>query len=283
MLKFFRNIGKSIYSPIFYQELEQRSTWLTLRYYLGVISLVAFLLGLGGTAVFGPMLTQFTSQATPVIQEIYPKDLVITIKSGTAASNIQSEEPYLIKMPKEMQEFLGATTTQNLAVINTKENADSNRFLALDAWILVAKDGIMVVQGTEDNMTTQLQPYTSDAVVTHDSYVAMVNKIASLGDKLPIVLLIVLIVAFFLWGVVRLLYFLVVALLVWLLLKARKLPATYGYAFRLSVHAATLPILLNFILVFVTGNIRTLAMLPFLFTIILLGVVWVNTKGTKPV
>jgi len=280
MIKFFRNVWKSIYNPSFYKELETRSTWLSVRYYFGLICVIAFFLGLGATAVLGPMLSTFLGQAKPVVLDIYPKELVVTIKAGTAASNVT--EPYFVKMPDKMKQFFGATTTNiNLVVINTRENADQGKFQTMNSLVLVAKDGLMIAKNGEGKTGTEFQPYTNDIVMTHDVYAVFVDKLAGFGNKLPVVMLVVFFIGFFIWGIIRMAYFLLAAVLVYLLLKARKMPATYGHAYRLTLHAATLPILLNFFLSFIMFDPRALAVLPFLFTIILLAVVWFNTQETK--
>ncbi|MFA6006803.1 MAG: DUF1189 family protein [Candidatus Paceibacterota bacterium] len=279
MLKFFKNIKNSVYNPEFYKELEGRSIWLSLRYYFGLIVLVALLLGLGYTAILGPMIVGFLGKADPVIRNVYPKELVVTIKSGSAASNVA--EPYFIKMPKEMQEFFGATTTQNLVVVDTHEKADPDKFRSFDTWALIAKDGLMVIKNNDKAGALEFQAYSSDLVLTQETYLSFIDKMMSYGDKLPIVIFVILLAVILLWGVARLGYFLIAAVLVYLLLKARKLPANYAHAYRLTVHAATLPILINLVLAAVTGDPRTLATVPFVFTIILLGVVWVNLREAK--
>jgi len=282
MLQFFKNIRRSVYDPVLYTELETRSTWLTLRYYSGLVVLVALVFGVAGTIFLSPLLTRFIGTARPVIESTYPKDLVITIKSGSAASSVQSQEPYAIPMPQELRAVLGTSTARNLVVINTREKADLGRFATYNTWLLVAKDGILFPKsgGTGDT-SLQFQPYTSDLVITQSSYLALIDKLASFGDTLPLVICAFLIIAFIVWGLVRLLYFLVVALLVWLLLKSRQLPGSYGYSYRIAVHAATVPILANVFLFFVTGTMRSLSLIPFVFTIVLLGVVWLNLR--KPV
>ena len=281
MLKFLKNIKKSVYDPAFYKELATSSTWGSLRYFVGITASVAFFLGLGATAILGPMMLDFIHQAEPVIRNLYPKELVVTIKSGTAASNVA--EPYVIKMPKEIQKFFDATTTPNLAVIDTHEPADPDRFLSLNTWLLFSKDGLTYMKGGEGKLGIEFQKYENDVVMTHDNYTGLVNKILSFGNKLPIAMLLFFVIALFIWGVFQLVYFLFAALLVYLLLKSQGMVAKYGHAYRLTIHAATLPILINFVLAFVTGDIRALAVLPFLFTIILLGVVWVNIRGVKTV
>jgi len=281
MLNFFKNIVKSVYNPTFYKELETRSTWASVRYYLGLSVIIAVILGASTAALLSPLVVAFLGQAKPVVLDIYPKDLVITIKSGSAASNVS--EPYFIKMPDKMKQFFGATSTINLAVIDTREKADQSKFASFNTLSLVAKDGVMLLKGENGVAGTTFQPYTSDFVMKHDVYVDFVNKVAGFGDKLPIVMLVSLIVGFFLWGVVRMLYLLLAALLVYLMFKARKMPVAYGQSYRIALHAATVPILVNLILAFFTFNPSILSTMPFLFTIILLAVVWFNTRETKAV
>lgn len=280
MQKFLKKIVRSVYDPEFYKELRASSTWLSLRYFVGITAWVAFFIGLGATALLGPLMLNFIHQAEPVIRDIYPNELVVTIKSGTAASNVA--EPYRIKMPKPVQDFLGATSTQSLAVIDTRNNAEPSAFLNMNTWALVAKDGIMVMKADDDkNIGTEFQAYQNDFVITHDAYTKLVDKLLGFGDKLPFVMLVFFIIGFFIWGAFELVYFIFAAILVYLLLKSRGVEANYGYSYRIAIHAATLPILINFVLAFATGDIRALAVFPFLFTIILLGVVWANLRQAK--
>lgn len=282
-MNFFKNIAKSVYSPAFYLELRTRSTWLSLRYYLGLSAIIALILGLAATAVFGPILLQFVSKAEPVVRDLYPSELVVTVKSGSAATNVA--EPYTIKVPKEMQEFFGATSTISLVTIDTRQNADITNFLALRTLFLVAKDGIVLNKDLDGGAAgAEFHAYTKDFVMTKDVYVGFVDKLTGFGDKLPYAMMVFLVVALFLWGVARLVYCLPVAVLVYLILKTRNTtgePVSYGHAYRTTVHAATLPILINFFFAFASGNIMMLAGVPFLFTLILLAVVWMNTRAAQ--
>lgn len=282
MTTFIKRIGQSVYSPEFYRQLASSSTWRSLGYYLLFAFLVAVVLGLGVSSVVVPTLSRVVAEGLPVAEGLYPKELVITIKGGQAAANVS--QPYFIRTPDVLLEKLkneeGVQIPPNLAVVDTKNSFNAEQFARYNTVIWVARDGFAVIKDAgAGTFSAEFQNYTNDLVINHDRYATLIEKMKGFTEWLPGATVALLMVAFFVWGIVRLVYFLIAAVLVYLLLKVLKQPASYGYAYRLTLHAATLPILLNLALAFFAGNIHPVSTIPFLFTIIILFIVWVNIRA----
>src|SRR3989338_1128600 len=79
---------------------------------------------------------------------------------------------------------------------------------------------------------------------------------------------------------VNFLYLILGAALIFLLGRLLKQRWSYGASYRIGLHAVTLPLLLNMLLSFF--YLPTIS-LPFLFTAIILAVVFVNYKDATPV
>jgi len=288
MLDFLKKIRSSVYDPDFYRGLIDTSVWSAVRYYLWIAFFIAVILSLSTTAFLGPRLLTFVDESEDVARGLYPAELVVTVKSGTAASNVA--EPYRVPMPKELDELFATReyftgnkirAPTNFAVINTNKEANIKEFYQMDTFILVAKDGLMVDQDVGTKPKVQFDEYGTDIVMTHTLYQSILDGVYRLRQYLPVAILAVFFGGFFLWGVLHFVYFIFAGLLIYLLLRARSLSATFGNSYKIAIHASTLPILANFILTFATMNPATLARVPFLFTIILLLVVWVNTRGIE--
>lgn len=280
MFSFFKNIGKSVYSPTFYGELGERSVWFSLRYYLGLVLLVATILGLGASAIFVPTLSKIIKEGLPIAETLYPKELVITIKAHEAASNVK--EPYVIPLPEVMKSQSKSRATElpdNLVVIDTQKPYNADTFSVYSSAMVVNKDGFSVVADTEGGtFIPKFTPYSTDYVITHEKYVGLTKNISMLAEKFPDFAVLFFITIFFIMGISRLLLFIPIAGLIWLLLKSLSKQNTYGYAYRLAVHASTVPIVINLLLTFVLGTVRALATIPFLFTLILLATAWINLR-----
>jgi hypothetical protein len=73
---------------------------------------------------------------------------------------------------------------------------------------------------------------------------------------------------------VNLLYFVPLALFPWVIARARKLPASYGAAYRMTMHANTLPAVVNMILTdgFLVPPV------PYVYPVVLLAVLFFNIR-----
>ena len=108
---------------------------------------------------------------------------------------------------------------------------------------------------------------------TYESYIAPYYKYIG-----PIIAVAIFVALCFIY-VGYLLYMIIGAIVIYILLKLMKIPATYGKSYQIGLHALTLPVLLQFLFVLLNLPIMRIPLLP---TVILVTVVYVNFKGFTP-
>ena len=128
----FSTIAGSFYSKELYAQLPRarRAFW--------VLALLGFLFSIQAAifAFFG-IQAFLNSGALDKITEVYPQELVVEIKDGIASTNV--DEPYYIKMPGA-----AATSTQYLAVIDTRSNLSIDTVTEYDAVIVLLQKRAIV-------------------------------------------------------------------------------------------------------------------------------------------
>src|SRR3989338_6906966 len=102
-MQFFRDTVKSIFNPLYYQQLQEKPLSYSLKYFLKLSLLLAFIISVVLTVQFIPMVGIFINETNSKLPKIFPVDLMITLKGGTVSTNAQ--EPVLFRIPPEDQKI----------------------------------------------------------------------------------------------------------------------------------------------------------------------------------
>jgi len=281
-MNFFKTIFASIYSPQFYQTIPQKTLWAALRYFL----LLVFLLTVVQTIISaGPISSSFKNAVKNLVYslvDLYPQELIITIKDGKVSTNV--EEPYFIPLLGTASEFWQAQgeeaeTLENLLVIDTKTPYSSAQMNEYSTVALLTKDALFVREDQgEINVfdLSKISGFTLDRALI-DSFVA---KAAPYLEYLgPIVTGSVFLMTYssYSWRVVYALFFGVAVLI---LSSTWKLGWNYRQAYNMSLYAMTAGVIVEFI-VGITSPIYQFGGFPFLFSLITVGVVFVNIRTMR--
>jgi len=220
MKTFFTTIGRSIYSPQFYDELREKPFSFSFKYYVKLSLFVSF-----------------------VVVIAFAISYIPKIKNGI---NAFSREPYVIPMPESLQNAEGQSgnTYKNLLVIDTRNSFDLAKFHAADTMLTLTRDSIAGYRNS-NRANVQVIALASVPDITIDQ--AMIRGIISRIQPVLNVLVYLSLPFVFLAGLLyaawRMLYLLIASLIIWLALKIMKKPSTYGKAYQVGLHAITLPIL----------------------------------------
>ncbi|MEK7212101.1 MAG: DUF1189 family protein [Patescibacteria group bacterium] len=269
---------QSVYSPDFYRELKDKPLKFSIKYFylLAVVLSVIWALILTFTIV--PIVNVFITQLGPMARDFYPAELVITVQNGQASANVS--QPYLIKMPvTEGVKVPGTDEKQveNILAIDTVSPFDPKLIDEYKAAALLTKDYLVM---RDDNvLKVQKLADFPNLTIDQDRFSTVVEQVQSIFNRFAPVFTVVVSLLIFLGMLVaasyKLLYLLLLALLIMLIGKIKKLDVNYKYAYRIGIHAMSLGLVLSPVLFLLH------AVIPYLFTILLLVMAWANLKPAE--
>ncbi len=276
MKQFFQSIKDSIYNPSYYAELRTRPLSYSIKYFYKL----AVLLALVGVILFSftafPNLQSFFSDAGGKIIDYYPADLEIKVEKGEVSIN--QPEPYELPLPEEMKGEIEREMpgVKNLVVIDTATPFSLEQFdrYATLVWLtkthLAARDGKGQVRL---NALQSLGGLTIDKTFVGNT----LQKFAPVIKSIPFLILVLVFLGTLIAISGKLLYLLIAGAIVFLYFKSRKDPISYRTAYQIALHAITFPILFIFVIHLVFPQFQ----IPLLTTILLLLVVYMNTRITS--
>ncbi len=275
-MKFIQTFKQSFYSPQFYRELKNKSFWFSLKYFYSLVLILAFVSAVVSSIFVLPMVKTLMQKAEPFLRS-YPSELAITIQDGRASTNV--EEPYFVEMPRgfcdladEMKED-DFCKLANVVTIDTKTPFSLGKMEEYKTLAWLTSDSMVIKQGAETKITALKD--LPNTVIDKQLMDGLADKTAKIVKRAtPIVLPVTAILIFlaYIVSLSKLVYLLFGALIVLLIANIKKVEMTYGYAYRIGLHAVTLGVILNFL-----GN-SGLPSVPFLFTIIFAVCAWVNIE-----
>lgn len=273
---FARTFWKSLTNPSYYKDILSAKFSFSLKYLIFLLFLASLFFSFKaaiGLAKIRPKVPSFITEAKKVISEIYPDELVLTIRNKKITTNVI--EPYTIDFPVDNKIPTGGY--EHLLTINTRANIDD--FRKYNSVFLLAGDYIVAPDDEGRSykilpLDDYLKKIPDGAYLNKGLYLEMVKKALPYFDYLPrivdlailflIVLSPVLVTGFSLSG--KLLYLLICSFFLWLLALVLKRGLSYAKVFQMSMHGLTLPILLGIFMSLFNFS------LPFISTLIFL--VW---------
>ena len=272
---------QSFYSPQFYRELKHKNFWFSLKYFYSLVLILAFVSAVASSIFVLPMVKTLMQKAEPFLRS-YPSELAITIQDGRASANVA--EPYFVEMPRWLCDLSGEMEENdfckltNVVTIDTKTPFSLSKMEEYKTLAWLTSDSMVVKQGAETKITALKD--LPNTVVDKHFMDGLADKTAKIVRRAtPVVLPVTAILIFFAYivSLSKLVFLLLGALIVLLIAKIKKVEMTYGYAYRIGLHAVTLGVILNFL-----GN-SGLPSVPGLFTIIFAICAWVNIEPLKTV
>jgi hypothetical protein len=219
---------------------------------------------------------RFLFEQSSKVANYFPEELAITIKDGNVSTNVQ--EPYFIKLPEDLKASVenkqsDVSNIENIAVINTKDKFDIDTFVSYKTFMLLTSDSVVYMNSNNQitiNSLTSVKNFTLNRSVI----VNFINKIKPLLVFLyPLVFVGGYIVGF-MSVVAYLVYLLFGALIIWLVVKVKKIDIGYKKSYQIGMHLVTSVIIIN-------GILSMLPMkntIPFLSTILLILLAILNLK-----
>lgn len=266
MVNFVRRVADSIWSPRFYAGITTVPFGRALRYFC----LLAFLLTAIRLLPFIVGAIALLPVVTTSLADLYPLDLELRVTNGVVTTNVT--EPYFIPMPDYVALADGP---RNIVVIDTQTPPSPSQLEEYQAAAWIHSDAIYV----RDDITGGLLPVPidedTDLVLdrqTFDGFVADSQPwILVLGGVGLLGALVALYASFML----RLLYLLAAALLIFGLARMLRYPWSYADSYKAGLFAMTAAFLVD-LAVDLVGLVSPIAGFTNMFTLVTLATVAFN-------
>lgn len=272
-MNFFNKIKSSIYDPEFYSRALAGENTHPFKYFLKLITLVAFVYALIFAFTGAKDVKVFLDEAGDSIVAHYPKELEVKFEKGNATSNVA--EPYFIKIPEEFNKEEGEEY-ENLLVIETKSDLNLEKFKSYKTFALLSKDSL-VSQGTNGRISIIPLKDVPDSKINYDEVSKWYGNIKPFINALPYIFPILVFLGIILVQLFTLIYLLFGAFIVWIIGKMKNLDIPFKKAYHLSLHLVTLQIILTGVL-YLSGN----SVMPFFPTLVFVAATWFNLKNKLP-
>ena len=278
-LQLIDNFKNSVYSPEFYRSLESQPLSFSVKYFFKLALVFVIVITTIISFELIPRINFFLNKLGPELLSSIPENVEVKIIDGKATSNLV--EPFSIPMPPSFlstQEELEVKIPKNLLVVNTQSPFESDKFASYDTLLLLTNDTF--VRGEENEIQVIKLDSLGDQTITKPYLTSLLNKVPIFLKWLSPIVIIILFLVIFAVFLVNLGYALAVAFVIFIFGKIKKAPIRFKKSYQLSLHAISLPILINFAgyLFFpkVGSNV-------FLFIILSGLIAWVNIfKDQKP-
>lgn len=281
LLTFKYTFWKSLTKPDYYKDILTARFSFSLKYLyflLFVSSLLFGIKGAVGVARSIPKIPGFIENTKSVLSQIYPQELVLTVKDKKISTNVL--EPYFIAIPKEMK-IPGKEVKYLLAIDTSADVADFEKYQSL---FLLSKEFVAM---KDNNSGYKVQPLAEilkdvpdgaaikksdfDALVAGlDPYYHYLYPLAWAGIVLLLTLWPLFTAGLALGG--RLMMLLFYSLLLFILAKILKRSLTYKNVYQMSMHGLTISVLISTFLMLINYNIPYVSLLGFLIWMIVVEV-----------
>lgn len=236
---FFYSFKNSILSTEYYKDIVKADINFSIKYFF-MLSFLASVLTVAYMSI--NLIPNMTSEIKIFYQEaenIYPDDLTVEFKDGSWTAN--KEEPIFIKRPNLPVE---ADIPSNLVVFD--KNGTIDKIKEYDTLAIVNSENILYGQDAE-LISTQPLKNIPNGTLNKEAVISKMSGLNKLINFLPFILPIFLLIPVFLFGFLGGSLFNVflagIGLFIALLLNKRRID--FKSAFQISVHAATVPVLIR--------------------------------------
>jgi len=269
-MNIFKAIGKNIYNPIHFRVVRSETNGAAIKYYYKLITVLALILTIIFSVIFVPVLLAFTKLIKDEGATWYPADLILTIKNGQVSTNIP--EPSKFPLPPSWQEEVKEKKLESLLVIDTKNNFTLDQFEDYQTPIWLTANSLVY----QENNGIVIKPIPKEfsLVVDRAKIGSWISKFSPALTALAPLLIVGLFLMIIIASSFYLLALLLIALFVMLIGRLKQIKLSYGEAYRVAIHAATLPLIISTL----SWLLVPFANLHFLPTIILLFIVTINLK-----
>ena len=255
MKKFFKEIGNSVYNPQFYGNLAGMPKSFSWSYFFKLCFTVSVIFSIIGTLMILPGILAISNGKlfTKIIQE-FPAELTVTINKGVVSTNVV--EPYAVQISDEIKTLSGHKNTDksvsnanNFVVIDTASDPTISEFEKYETVVLITKNRIFVKDESKGKVSIQSLEKFPDASVNRETITSVWNKISPfLWILTPLFMAGIFLAGVFGFMGYHLSSLLIIALIIFIIIRLSKRRGSYFEMYRVGLHAITPSVVGNLIL-----------------------------------
>lgn len=275
-MELLRHIRQSVYDPEYYREIPAQPLSHSIKYFYSLTLVIAIVLTVVYGFMFTPPLLSFLRSLGPSVLNYYPDELVITIKKGTASTNVT--EPYKLPLPESFK--LGRNKdVENLLVIDTQHSFSMDQWKEYNTYAWLTRDTLIYRsdQGDLRLMALDRVPATE---ITKKELTSWIEAINALFKFVPPLLVLGIFLVMMVILSTKLLYLFLGALLILAIARWKKVNLSYKKAYQIGLHAITLGMIYELIKLAIFPGSPSI---PFFFTILMCLVAWFNLRPEEEV
>jgi hypothetical protein len=268
-MKIFTEIKNSIYSPEYYKEVLQKPMSYSIKYFFKFVLIFSFILAIIFSFVYLPKVKIFFDNFGMQLVNAFPSNLEVEIKNSQAFS--LSPQPYFIKTPSDFKTNNGQTNFENLITIDVNNVFDLNKFNSFNTLSVLNKDSISYIE----NNKISIQPLKGvpNFVANRENLSDFVNKVTPLLKFIYLVIPAGLFAGIYMSFIFYLFYLIFGALVIWIILKIKKINIEYKKAYQIGIHILTPALIIN------TALSNFGFVYPLLFTMLLIIFTIINIRN----
>lgn len=255
----FYVLKRSLFDPSYYRDILNVKFSFSVLYLYGLLFFISLFYMLQfaywGSFRALPKLPKQISILKTELKKTYPKELTVYVKNGKVSTNVK--EPYFLDIPP-LKSGLKKESFDHFITIDTHAKVDDyQRYRTL---LLITKSSIIHPnersQSVSDYAVTSLNKIQGSFVINEKLFDDLVAKATPFIDALPSILTFAIVfsivVAPFaiagIWLVGKMYFLVIFSIVVFVFAKFMKKELNYSKSYRLSIHGASLPTVVVFLL-----------------------------------
>lgn len=237
---FWHVFSNSIIKPSYYNELLKTPIKFTFKYYFLLGTILISIVATSTTIQFSPKAQKTIVESIEKAVSMYPKDLVITAKSGSL--NINQQEPYFLKAPEEFNNIESEYEIENIVVFDKKGTVGD--FMNYKTLALVNEKNILI-KGV-DKMEVYPVKNMPDGAIDYDYILHWSNIISESVKYVPYLVFVVSIIVYGgYYFIGRLIYTLFVSIVFVIRGSIGGKKKSFSDYYRIGLHTMTLPLIIE--------------------------------------
>lgn len=238
---FFYIFKKSLTSPEYYKELLETRFNYSIKYFVMLAIFASLIVTVAVSIRTFPGAKAGIKAFAEQVKQMYPEDLVLTVKSGQWSIN--KPEPYVIPLPKVSED----KKIENVVVFYKKGTIDD--LDSLKTYALVNENNVVVRDSNEGIRAYPIKNFP-DFEVNKSTISSMVDSAYGYLKNLPYFLPLIIFLGQLVFNYfgVKVIYLLWVGLVIYLYSLIRKNKISYKNACRVGIHTMTLPLIIEVVL-----------------------------------
>ena len=257
-----RTFWQSLTNPSYYRDILSAKLSFSIKYLFALLFFISLIVGVNLSikiSRFIPQVPKFVESTKGFMIETYPKELKLTLKDSKITTNVK--EPYFIDLKEDKKASI--EPFKHFIAISTKGSPEDIK--NLDSLFLVAGDNLIISEGSASasyrviSLGSTLAKIPNGVSMDKTLFTSILDKFTPYVLKvLPRIIIGISLLILILYPILRgvfgfifqAVFLLPAALVLFIGVKIVKRNITFVKIYQMSLHGATIPVTLSFLLGF---------------------------------